>query len=238
MRGRRANNVAVIPAALAAPLSRDVPLVPGRAALLFIDVQNYNCSPDGGEYHGLSPAEMDARFGEFFATLREVAIPNWQRLQAAFRRGRIEVLYTVIASLTRDGRDRGLDYKISGFHVPPGSRDAQVIDALAPDLDEIVIPKTSSSVFISTNIDYVLRNLGVVSLVVAGVLTDQCVDSTVRDACDLGYLVTVVTDACATLTRERHESSLRNNAGYARQITTSALIAEVQQLAPVSAPSS
>jgi ureidoacrylate peracid hydrolase len=222
----------VIPAAVPAPLSRNVPLVPGRAAVLFVDVQNYNCSPEGGEYRGLAPADFDARFGEFFATLHAVVIPNWQRLQAAFRRARIEVLYTVIASLTRDGRDRSLDYKISGFHVPPGSHDAQVIDALAPGDDEIVIPKTSSSVFISTNIDYVLRNLGVVSLVVAGVLTDQCVDSTVRDACDLGYLVTVVTDACATHTRERHESSLRNNAGYARQITTDALIAEVQQLAP------
>ena len=74
-----------------------------------------------------------------------------------------------------------------------------MIDAIAPGEDEIVLPKTSSSVFISTNIDYVLRNLGVRSLIVAGCLTDQCVDSAVRDACDLGYLVTTVTDACATL---------------------------------------
>jgi hypothetical protein len=38
----------------------------------------------------------------------------------------IEVMYTVIQSLTRDGRDRSLDYKISGFHVPPGCWDANV----------------------------------------------------------------------------------------------------------------
>lgn len=38
----------------------------------------------------------------------------------------VEVLYTVIQSLTADGRDRSLDYKISGFHIPPGSSDAQV----------------------------------------------------------------------------------------------------------------
>lgn len=38
----------------------------------------------------------------------------------------VEVLYTVIQSLTADGRDRSLDYKLSGFHVPPGSWDAQV----------------------------------------------------------------------------------------------------------------
>ena len=95
-----------------------------------------------------------------------------------------------------------------------------MLDAIAPAEDEIVMPKTSSSVFISTNIDYVLRNLGVRSLIIAGVLTDQCIDSAVRDACDLGYLVTVPTDACATLSTERHEWALRNNRGYCRQVTT------------------
>ena len=213
------------------PLSRDIPIDPAHAALLFVDVQNYNMTRDGGEYAGVDPAERDARYGAFFRTTAEVAVPNMRRLQQACRRAGIEVLYTVIESLTLDGRDRSLDYKITGFNVPRGSRDARVIDALAPEGDEIVIPKTSSSVFISTNIDYVLRNLGVRSLVVAGVLTDQCVDSTVRDACDLGYLVTVPTDACATLTPERHEWSLRNNRGYCRQVTTDALVAEISELA-------
>jgi ureidoacrylate peracid hydrolase len=215
---------------VSAILSRNVPLIPGHAALLFVDVQNYNCVPDGGAYRDLTPEQLERSYGEFFSTLRDVALPNWRRLQTAFRAAGVEILYTVIASLTADGRDRSLDYKITGFHVPPNSRDAHVIDALRPGPDEIVLPKTSSSVFISTNIDYVLRNLGIRSLVVAGVLTDQCVDSTVRDACDLGYLVTVVTDACATLSRERHEWSLRNNAGYARQVTTDALVAEALAL--------
>jgi ureidoacrylate peracid hydrolase len=115
--------------------------------------------------------------------------------------------------------------------VARGSWDAKVIDAIAPLADEIVFPKSSSSVFISTNIDYVLRNLGVRSLIIAGALTDQCVDSAVRDACDLGYLVTTVTDACATLSQERHDWSLRNNRGYSRQITTSALVAEIEGFA-------
>ena len=136
-------------------------------------------------------------------------------------------MYTVIEALTRDGRDLSLDYKISGLFVPRGSWDAKVLDAIAPADDEIVLPKTSSSVFISTNIDYVLRNLGVRSLIIAGVLTDQCIDSAVRDACDLGYLVTVPTDACATLSAERHDWALRNNRGYCRQVTTDALVAEI-----------
>jgi ureidoacrylate peracid hydrolase len=184
-----------------AGLSREVPIDPAHAALLFIDVQNYTARPDGGEYASLTAAEREARYGWFFHALRDTAVPNMQRLQAACRLAKIEVLYTVIEALTRDGRDLSLDYKISGLFVPRGSWDAKVLDAIAPAGDEIVLPKTSSSVFISTNIDYVLRNLSAKSLIVAGVLTDQCIDSAVRDACDLGYLVTVPTDACATLSR-------------------------------------
>jgi ureidoacrylate peracid hydrolase len=212
------------------PLSREVEIDPARAALLFIDVQNYSADRNGGAYAGLGEEEKEARYGFFFRVMRDVAVPNMRRLQAACRRGGIEVLYTVIESLTRDGRDRSLDHKISGIDVPKGSWDARVLDGIAPAGDEIVLPKTSSSVFISTNLDYVLRNLGVRSLVVAGVLTDQCVDSAVRDACDLGYLVTTVTDACATYSRERHDSSLRNARGYSRQRRTAEVVAEIERL--------
>ena len=213
-----------------APLSREVEIDPRHAALLFVDVQNYTAREDGGEYAGLTAAEREAKYGHFFSVMRSVALPNMRRLQAACRAGGIEVMYTVIESLTRDGRDRSLDYKISGFNVPRGSWDGRVLDDIAPEGDEIVLPKTSSSVFISTNIDYVLRNLGVRSLIIAGILTDQCIDSAVRDACDLGYLVTCPTDACATLTPERHDWSLRNNRGYCRQVGTDALVAEIERL--------
>ena len=215
---------------MTATLSREVEIDPRHAALLIIDVQNYTARPDGGEYRDLSERDIEERFGFFFRMLAETALPNLQRLQAACRTGGIEVLYTVIESLTEDGRDRSLDYKISGLHVPKGSSDTRVLDAIAPAEDEIVISKTSSSPFVSTNIDYVLRNLGVRSLVIAGILTDQCIDSAARDACDLGYLVTIATDACATHSRERHEWSLRNNRGYARQRTTAELVAEIDRL--------
>ena len=67
-------------------LSREVPIDPAHAALLFVDVQNYNARPDGGEYAALTEAERDARYGWFFRTMRETALPNMQRLQAACRR--------------------------------------------------------------------------------------------------------------------------------------------------------
>jgi len=209
------------------PSTREIPLDPKRSALLFIDVQNFSVRRDGGEFKDVPDAEIAGKYGYYFNRLETLAIPNMQRLQRAFRGAGIEVLYTTIESLTKDGRDRSLDYKITGFHVPKGSQDGQVIDEIAPGDDEIVLPKSSSSVFVSTHIDYLLRNLGVRQLVLSGLVTDQCVESAVRDACDLGYLVTLVPDACATYSDERHDNSLRAIKGYCRQVQTDALIREI-----------
>ena len=115
---------------------RDEPIDPGTTALLVIDVQK-------GIYH---PGAAEAR-PWFHRTATDVAIPNMARLVAAAREAGAEVVYTVIQSLTRDGRDRSLDYKETGFHFPPGSREAEVCDELAPGPDEMVLPKTSSSLF-------------------------------------------------------------------------------------------
>jgi len=208
-------------------LTRDVPLDPPQSALLFIDVQNFAAHREGSEFAGLSDAEFDAKYGWFFGELNARVIPNMQAIQRAARAAGVEVLYTTIESLTLDGRDRSLDYKITGFHVPKGSWDGKVIDQIAPEGDEIVLPKSSSSVFVSTHIDYVLRNLGVRQLVISGLVTDQCVESAIRDACDLGYLVTQVTDACLTYTQERHDNSLRTIKGYCRQVTTAELVEEL-----------
>jgi ureidoacrylate peracid hydrolase len=213
-------------------LSREIPIVPQKSALLFIDVQNYNARSDGSEYRdeGLTPVEAETKYDYFFESLKKIALPNMVRLQTACRQKGIEVLYTVIESLTADGRDRSLDYKITGFNVPKGSPDARVLDAIKPIGDEIVFPKTSSSVFISTNIHYILGNLGVDYLIISGLLTDQCISSAVRDACDLGYLVTLVTDACATHTQQRHVSSLDHIKGYCRQRTTDEFLVELDQV--------
>lgn len=208
-------------------LTRDLSLHIPEAALLLIDMQNFTANREGGAYRDLSVDAFESRYGWFFSTLNRETIPNQVRLLTAFREAGIEVIHTTIESLTRDGRDRGLDYKTLGYHVPRGSWDGQVIDALAPGDDEIVLPKSSSSVFISTQIDYVLRNLGVRQLVICGIETDDCVESAIRDAADLNYQVTLVTDACTSHSPERHEMALQTIASHCRQVTTEALVAEV-----------
>lgn len=211
----------------ATTLTRDVKLDPSASAILFIDVQNFSVRREGGDFKDIPDEVIATEYKYYFDRIGTVAIPNMQRLLHAFRKAGIEVMHTTIESLTKDGRDRSLDYKITGFNVAKGSWDGKVIDELAPDDDEIVLPKSSSSVFVSTHIDYVLRNLGVKQLVLCGLLTDQCVESAIRDACDLGYLVTLVPDACATMSPEREASSLKAIKGYCRQISTDMLIAEI-----------
>jgi ureidoacrylate peracid hydrolase len=209
------------------PTTRDLPVEIPHTTLLFVDVQNFCAVRNGGEFKGMAPAEFESKHGYFFRQLEDSVVPNMQRLQKGCRKVGIEVMYTLIRNLTKDGRDRSLDYKITGYSVPPDSWDGQVIDAIKPGPDEIVIPKTSSNVFVSTNIDYVLRNLGTKYLVISGVMTDQCVEGAIRDGCDLGYLVTQITDACATATQERHDFSIRAIKGYCRQRTTAEFLAEI-----------
>jgi nicotinamidase-related amidase len=196
---------------------RCAPIIPARTALLIIDVQKGICA----RQPGVEPY--------FYESMDATVIPNLVRLRSAARGAGIEVLYTVIESLTADGRDRSLDYKLTGFHFPRGSEAAQLMDGLAPAPDEIVLPKTSSSPFNSTTLDYVLRNIGIDAVIVGGFRTDQCIDHTVRDGADRGFAMICATDACTTGSAERHTASLDAFKGYCRQATTAQLLEELRQ---------
>lgn len=189
------------------------PLEPHATALLVIDVQNWV----------MDEVNRQPR-PTFYEDARAVVIPNLRRLIAVARASGVEVVYTVMENATADGRDRSLDYKLSGFFIANGSWDAQVIDAIAPEADELVIPKTSSSLFNSTNFEYLMRNIGIDTIAVTGFLTDQCVDHTVRDGADRGFHMICVSDACATDTRERHAAALNAFKGYCRMETTDSLL--------------
>lgn len=205
-------------------LRRDSAYEAGMTALLYVDMQRIWCEPN------LDPTHPQDAGSYYHRRLREKVIPNQVRILEAGRRARCNVLHTIIESLTLDGRDRSLDHKLSDMHVPKGSPEGQIIPALAPIDNEIVLPKTSSGVFNSTNIDYVLRNLNTRHLIIAGVITDQCVDMAVRDAADRGYLVTVVDDACATYSQERHENALRAYSGYCWITDTDTVVRRLNDL--------
>ena len=84
-------------------LSRDVPLIPENSALLFVDVQNFSANRQGAEFKDLPDAEFKEKYGWYFDMLNVTVIPNMQRIQRAARNAGVEVMYTTIESLTRDG---------------------------------------------------------------------------------------------------------------------------------------
>ena len=204
---------------------RNEPYRTGETALLLVDMQRIWLEPGRNPSH---PEHGPDHY--FYRQTSTQTIPNQERLLAAARANRVEVIHTIIQSLTEDGRDRSLDHKLTPIHVAPSLPDGLPVPSLAPVGDEIMLPKTSSGVFNSTNIDYLLKNLGIRYLIVVGIMTDQCVDMAVRDAADRGYLVTCVSDACATATQERHDGALKAFGGYCWIADTDTVIARMRAM--------
>ncbi|MDP0491300.1 MAG: isochorismatase family cysteine hydrolase [Verrucomicrobiota bacterium JB023] len=202
-----------------------------RLALLCIDVQYLDAAPGYGLF-----AEPDAsgvtEEGQhyYFSRLENTVLPNMRRLQNVFRDSNLEVIHCRICALTKDGRDRSSGHKRLNLLAAPGSKEAEFIDMVAPRGDEIVMNKTASGTFSSTNLHYVLQNIGIDLLYMCGVYTNECVETTARDACDLGYFVTVIDDACATVSDELHRASLEVlEYRYASVMTTTGVATEIRR---------
>lgn len=206
-------------------------LVNHDTALLAIDLQYLDAAEGYGVFRDVHSAGIPESYQRYyFDTLRERVLPNVRRLQSEFREHHLEVMHTRIQALTQDGRDRSKGHRRLNLLARPGSKEAEFLPEVAPVGDEIVINKTASGVFSSTNLHYVLNNMEISALYVVGVYTNECVETTVRDACDLGYLVTIVEDACTTVTSELHRASLTTlRDRYARVITTDEAIAEINR---------
>ena len=203
-----------------------------NTALLVIDMQYLDAAPGHGVFADAEQSGVPIEAQEYYFTrLQESVIPNVSKLQHAFREKQLEVIHTRIQSLTRDGRDRSPGHKRLGLHAAPGSKDAEFLPEVAPVGDEIVISKTASGVFNATNLEYVLRNLGITGLFVVGVYSNECVSTAIRDACDLGFYVTLISDGCATVTPELQLATITTMKDrYARVLATEEALAEISTL--------
>ncbi|NIV76159.1 MAG: isochorismatase family protein [Gammaproteobacteria bacterium] len=183
----------------------DIELPPGETALLVIDIQNTYFDPK-------DTPEEDARWVPFRKRMNEVVVPNTAKLIDFARAHGIEVIFARIACLTQDGRDRSLSQKKPGFNyllMPKDTEESFIVDALAPQGDEITILKTTDSALTGTNLRLILHNIGIRNVICAGIFTDQCVSSTVRSLADESFNVVVVEDCCAAANDEHHEAELR-----------------------------
>jgi nicotinamidase-related amidase len=115
-------------------------------------------------------------------------------------------------------------------HYILGSPLAQFPKLVAPKGDEIVLNKTSSGVFNSTNISYLLTNLGITKLYVCGGFTNECVLSAVRNAYESNIEVTLVHDACLSTSELDHMAAIRTLRRYSRIVDTDTAVREFEQL--------
>lgn len=201
-----------------------------KVALMVIDVQYLDAAPGHGVFADIEKSGVPIEAQEYyFKRLDHVVLPNIARLQQSFRDNKLEVIHTRIQSMTMDGRDRSVGHKRLGLHAAPGSKEAEFLPEVAPKGDEIIINKTASGVFNATNAEFVLRNMGIDTLYVCGVYTNECVSTTVRDACDRGFHTTLINDACATVTPDLHNATIATiKDRYARVMTADEVSKEIK----------
>ena len=180
-----------------------------RTALLVIDMQRDFVEPGG----------FGALLGNDVSPLASVVPPLRSVLDAARATGMLVIH-------TREGHRPDLSdcppSKLARGRLPVGIGDAgplgrvlvrgerghAIVDALAPRPGEPVVDKPGKGAFHGTDLDAMLRNLGVTSLVVTGVTTEVCVHTTVREANDRGYEVLVLSDCVGSYFPEFHRVAL------------------------------
>ncbi len=175
-----------------------------KTALIVVDMQNSFCADDGGcGKPGLPIQNL------------QKAIDPCVRLVAAARAAEVPVIFTRYM-YRPDYADGGVMIK----HLLPelkdvkalqaGTWDIEIVPELTPVDGDFIVDKNRPSSFYATNLETMLSGLDAESLVVCGVTTNCCVESTVRDASHRDYKTFVVQDAVAELDDERHEVALRS----------------------------
>lgn len=143
------------------------------------------------------------------------------------------VTFGRIACLREDGEDRSPVQKSEGWNgmlLHVDSFGAQMIDELTPLPGEIVVNKTTDSVTTGTNYLNLIRNMGIETVVVTGIVTDQCVASTVRGLADDGFNVICVEDCCAAPDMELHDTELKiMNVIYCNVLSTEETISVIEK---------
>lgn len=195
-------------------------------ALLIVDMQYLDAHKDYGMFIKAKEKGNEKAL-DYYKDRLDIIVPNIVRLQKVFREKGMEVIQTKIESLTLDGRERSKGHKDKDIFAAKGSKDGQILNELKPLENEIVLPKTASGVFNSTAIDQILRNLGIDSLLITGVVTNNCVENAVRDACDRGYAVILVEDGCAAVSEELHQASIRAMKDHFAKVKTTAEVIEI-----------
>jgi len=184
------------------------PFYPENAALILVDAQKYFFNHGSPAFLPAAPAILD----------------NLAALKKAFSDRGCPVVWTRQASSAGD--QTGMMGRWWKSILLEGDPLAEIVDQLRPDRPDSVVTKSRYSAFHETDLERRLRAWGIDRIVVAGVLTHLCCESTARDAFQRDFEVFIVPDATASRSEELHLGSLKALAdGFARPLTTGEILA-------------
>lgn len=213
-------------------------------ALVIIDMQYMDASATEGfalANERLAPGSMSY----YCDRIDTVVIPTIHELAASFRANGMPVIYLAMGSRYRDLRDMPERIRdgIQALERESGVADIfwtegpgfAIREEIAPGPDDIVLGKVTYGAFGSSNLERLLHRLGCKNVVVCGVSTNCCVESTAREAVDRGFGCVVVDEGTADCDQDAHDASLRALFYSFTRIARSAddVIAAVEQGAPV-----
>lgn len=186
----------------------DFEIAPGKTALILIDMQKI-ASPEpfvkAAIKKGFSEKDVKTAVADYENRFWK-AVDNAARILKVCRRIGIDIVHVHLEAPTKNPLHTAKVNRKIGLIVPPASEACLSLDKVRPLPDELIVNKTNGGAFSGTNLDFILRNMDIQSLILVGFLTDECVAATAYHASDLGYDVLLVRDATATHRNEAHEA--------------------------------
>ena len=191
---------------------------PKHTALLIIDVQNDTSSPKG----------FIASQGKDISWVRDV-LPRIKTVIVQARQLGLLIIFVRVTSSKSGAYESGPRMRLLGKNILPvhaveykleGTWGNEVSDELEPSENEPQIIKYRSSAFLGTPLDIVLKNKGIKTVVLTGLATEGCVETSARDAEQHGYYVVVLQDCVCSPRPDLHKTSL-SLMSYRYEVTSS-----------------
>jgi nicotinamidase-related amidase len=187
---------------------RPCPIVPASTAVVLVDLQVLDASREGSQALRAQASGQWEVFRPYFERVEQVVLPAALQLHKLANRWRMPTIFTRCRSQTASARDNGRRFRDFQISVPPNSNDAALLPQLRPGPEDLIVDKTTASAFWSTSLERSLRQMGISTLLIGGVVTSGCVESLVRDACDLDFGTVLIADACADRTTALHDEAI------------------------------
>ncbi len=181
-------------------------LNPTETAVVLIEFQN-DFTTDGGALHGAVADVMD----------RTGMLANTITAAEQARQAGVTIIHAPISFAAGYGEISAKPYGILAGVVESNafikdSWGAQIVAGLTPAVGDIVVEgKRGLDTFMSTNLDFILRNRGIRNVALGGFLTNCCVESTMRTAYEKGFNVFTLTDCVAATSQEEHDNAIAND---------------------------